>query len=297
MHMPDPISRREWLKAVAFAAAIPFLPATTYAAAEELTDEPDSSRHRILTCNILLDLPEQHGTPQDWALYRRAACMHVIQSRKPDIICLQEVGRTQNDDLIQAFPNFTAFGYPDPYVDRNPKRFQSIKNVILYSRERYEQLGAGIYWLSETPLIAGSRLRGTKLPRHVTWLRLRERSTGRDFRVLNTHFALEQPVRVEEAKMISAEAAQYAPEFPQMLAGDLNSLSTSEEHLVLTDGCWQDSYEAIHGLQPPAAPRKIDFIMMRGNIKPVAAEIIRDTFNGYAPSDHYFVSADLELPA
>jgi endonuclease/exonuclease/phosphatase family metal-dependent hydrolase len=272
-----------------------------------------TTAHRIVTCNILLDLPEQHGTPADWNLYRRAACMQVIQSRHPDIICVQEMGRSQNEDFIKAFPGFIAFGYPDPYVDRNPKRFQSIKNVILYSRERYEQTGAGTYWLSNTPLIAGSRLPGTKLPRHVTWLRLRERQTGREFRVLTTHFALEQPIRVQEANLLVAEAAQYSSDFPQILTGDLNATATAAEIRVLRDAAWIDTFEDVHEhVEPqnrdtgttgvatsrdtnPGEPRKIDYILYRGKVKSSAAEIIRDRVNGHAPSDHNFVSADVEL--
>lgn len=303
------------MKALALAGALPLLPGAIRAGTEEQRT-PSRSRavHHILTCNILLDLKEHRGTSLDWALYRRAACVQIIQSRNPDIVCLQETGRGQNEDFIRAFPGFVAFGYPDPYVDTNPRRFQGIKNVILYSRDRYEQTSAGIYWLSETPTIAGSKLPGTDLPRHVTWLRLRDRVSKREFRVLNTHFALEQPIRVQEAKILSAEAAPYAPDFPQILAGDLNADRTSAELNLLMDAGWQDSFESVHGAQepgstghgfvepapaagivPPGRHGKIDFILFRGQWKSSGAEILREQVEGRFPSDHYFVSADLEL--
>ena len=313
----ESFSRRELLKKLALAGALPLFPAALLAAEDEpkVAQPRSRSTHRILTCNILFDLPEQHGTQADWGLHRRAACMHIIQSRQPDIVCLQEVGRGQNEDFINAFPGFAAFGYEDPYVDTLPKRFQNIKNVILYSRDRYEQTGAGQYWLSDRPLIAGSRMPGTALPRHVTWLRLRERATGSEFRVATTHLALEHPIRVEEAGMLADEAAQYGRCFPQILAGDMNAARTSAEIKVLNDAAWTDTFEAVHGAQEagstghgfrepaplagPAAPGhsgKIDYILFRGDVLPVAAEIIRDKVEGFFPSDHYFVSADIELP-
>jgi len=121
-----------------------------------------------MSCNILLDLPEHKGTALDWAAHRREACEDLIRAQRADVLCLQEVGRTQNDDFARAFPEFTPFGYDDPYVDRRPKRFQSIKNVILFSAERYDLLTGGAYWFSATPWLAGSRFPEEGLPRHVT---------------------------------------------------------------------------------------------------------------------------------
>ena len=142
------------------------------------SEEADAhGRHRIMTCNILLDLPEHKGKPVDWKAHRRQVCETVIKSHKPDILCLQEVGRGQNEDFIKSFPGHASFGYADPYVDTNPPRFQSAKNVILYSKERYDMVSAGIYWFSTTPLIAGTRLPGETLPRHVAWVRLADRKS------------------------------------------------------------------------------------------------------------------------
>jgi endonuclease/exonuclease/phosphatase family metal-dependent hydrolase len=40
---------------------------------------------------------------------------------------------------------------------------------------------------------------------------------------------------------------------------------------------------------------KIDWIFARGATRVVGAAIIRDSRDGRFPSDHYFVSADVEL--
>jgi endonuclease/exonuclease/phosphatase family metal-dependent hydrolase len=305
----DPFHRRAFLKAVGAIAATPLMPCEAVGRADTTSDSA-GNRHRVLTCNILLDLPEHAGKLLDWKARRRDYCVKVIKARNPDILCLQEVGRGQYEDFVRAFPSLAAFGFPDPYVDTNPPRFQSIKNVIFYSRERYEQTSAGIYWLSETPLVAGSILPGANLPRHVTWLRLKARDGGREFRVLNTHWALKRLIRKREARIVVDEAGPYQPDFPELLAGDFNADRTSPEHKILIDNGWKDTYETLHGaVEPgytahrfkgPGRPSsvktgKIDFIFFRGNIRPLAAEIIRDSKKGLYPSDHYFVSADVKL--
>lgn len=287
-------SRRNFLKTIGVASAMPFAGRTLLANPEPKNPAP----HRILTCNILLDLPEQKGTPDDWSAHRRDVCMSVIKARRPDILCLQEVGRGQRDDFVRAFPAFTAFGYVDPYTDKRPRRFQAAKNVILYSTERYEQTSAGLYWLSETPLIAGSRMSGEGLPRHVSWVRLKERASQKEFRVLCTHWSLKQPVRALEARILTTEAGSpYAPEFPQLLGGDFNSEIDSPEHKLLADAGWKDTYETLHQdfARATPKPRKIDFIYFHGEVTPIAAEIIREQEGGIYPSDHPFVMADVSF--
>jgi endonuclease/exonuclease/phosphatase family metal-dependent hydrolase len=288
-------SRRSFLKTIGVAAALPLAARTLLAKSDS---KNPATTHRILTCNILLDLREQKGTPEDWSAGRRDVCLSVIKARKPNILCLQEVGRGQYDDFAQAFPGMIAIGYVDPYTDKHPRRFQSAKNVILYSTDRYQQISAGQYWLSETPLIAGSRLKGEGLPRHVTWVRLKDRASQKEFRVICTHWTLTQPSRLIESRMLTTEAGSpYPPEFPQLLAGDLNSESDSLEHKLLIEAGWKDSYEMPHKDFANAVPkpRKIDFIYLHGQVTPIASEMFREQKNGIYPSDHPFVSAEINL--
>jgi endonuclease/exonuclease/phosphatase family metal-dependent hydrolase len=190
-------------------------------------------------------------------------------------------------------------------VDKRPRRFQAIKNVILFSQDRYELVAGGTYWLSETPLVPGSHLTGEGLPRHVTWVRLKDRATGRQFRVLDTHLGLKQPLRQKQAEIIAAETQPYADDFPQLLCGDFNSTATSSEHRVLLDAGWRDTYAAVHVAATPGAttapatapppPHKIDFVFYRGSVKPLAAETFRNPDPARPASDHPFVSADVEI--
>jgi endonuclease/exonuclease/phosphatase family metal-dependent hydrolase len=304
------LSRRGLLRAAGLAAAA-MAAGCTHAArptTSALAPSAVNRRHRILSCNILFDLPEQKGTPFDWAAGRREVCLNRIRAQQPDIVGMQEVGRGQNDDFLRAFPDYVVFGYDDPYVDRRPKRFQNIKNVILFSRRRYDLVSAGQYWLSQTPLLPGSRDPGEGLPRHVTWVRLRDRASGRQFRVLDTHWDLKQPLRLSQAAMIAADTQPYSADFPQLLCGDFNSDSASAEHRLLQDAGWRDTYAELHAntTQPATSPattvgmrpkpaHRIDYIYFRGAVRPVATRMISANALPHPASDHNFVMADVEI--
>lgn len=235
----------------------------------------------------------------------------MIRKQKPDVICLQEVLREQIRDLEKAFPKFGSFGFDGPEMDARLVGYHGIaKNPILYSRERYELVTAGGFWLSETPHLPGSI--SWDSARHVNWVRLRDRKTDRQFRVLSTHLDhVSQRAREEQMKMILAEAAVYAPEFPQILGGDFNASSANNVLKLALGSGWIDSHFAspephddgntTHGFLGGKAPKSeaaikrgpIDFILTRGPISTNSWKIIRDSRDGRFPSDHYFIAAQL----
>ncbi len=311
-----PMRRRDFIRALGAAVLLPV--GKRFADAGETTatatvSEPESEKpHRIVTANILATLSEHDGTPVDWETQRRKVCFNVLKNQRADIICLQEVLRSQHKDFQERFPEFHLFGYEGPYMDTNPKRFQGIKNVIMYSRNRYDLTSAGSYTLSETPLMEGSRSWGDQLGRHVNWVRLQDKNSGREFRVLNTHLSVRNQVaRENSAKLIVAESSQYHSDFPQLLAGDFNARVTNPTIDFIKDGGWIDTWSAVHGDKDPgstghgfartsiaeiqAEDVQIDWIFCRGNVNPVASRVIRDHINGHYPSDHFFVSADVRL--
>ncbi len=310
------LSRRAILKGLGAASALALLPKVGHAQTTPTQsmispEKKADGSHRILSCNILLASPSHEGKPEAWS-NRRKLTENIIRSQNADIICMQEVLRPQAMDLQEAFPKFESFGFPGPFMDAHPEGYHGVtKNVIMFSRDQYEMISAGGWWLSETPLIAGSQSWDAARGRHVNWVRLKDRRTGREFRVLDTHFDHKgQNSREEAAKMILAESAQYADNFPQLLAGDFNVGVKNPVYGIITNGGWTDTYTAVHGAADPgktfhglkgpahvtkSTTGKIDFIFCRGAVKPLATRIIRDNEDGRYPSDHYFVSADVEL--
>lgn len=311
MHPSGNLDRRTFLKGLGAVAALPWLAAGSSAA----TKSPETGpAHTIVTANIRVALPEDDKAGHGWQ-DRRELCAEVIRRRQPDIICLQEMLREQVVDLQASWPEFATLGFAGPEMDEFATGYHGIaKNPIFYSRDHYELTGAGGFWLSETPHLPGSTSWRTARARHVNWVRLKARDSGREFRVLNTHLDHQsQAAREKQMGLILAESARYPVGFPQLLAGDLNVDATNPVCELIGRAGWTDTFAAMHGsaepgftyhgFQGPAFSRKdaarqtgrIDFIFARGAVRTVAAEIIRDSRAGRYPSDHYFVSARVTL--
>jgi endonuclease/exonuclease/phosphatase family metal-dependent hydrolase len=311
----NPVSRRRFLHRLAGAATVPALARFAPSPGAAASPAPAPAAHTVLTCNIRVDLPEDAASGNGWQA-RRELCIDVIRRQRPDLIGLQEVLRGQIEDLERAFPDFGSFGFAGPEMDARREGYHGIaKNPILYSKKRYDLVTAGGFWLSETPHLPGSLSWESGRARHVNWVRLRERTTGREFRFLNTHLDhVTQRAREEQIKLILAEAAVYAAEFPQIFTGDFNAGADNPVLQLCLDAGWTNTQRAapgpvdhsltVHAFQGPAYKPKsatgakkgpIDFILTRGPITTKAWRIIRDSRAGRFPSDHYFVGAEIVL--
>jgi endonuclease/exonuclease/phosphatase family metal-dependent hydrolase len=254
---------------------------------------------KIVTCNIRY-FGASDGD-DDWT-HRRALCIDVIRARAPQVICFQEMWREQLEDLAPAFPEFARFGMVDEPTSRHPV------NAIFYRNDRFRCLSQGGYWLSETPHITGSRSWDSACVRLANWVRLEEVDSGWDFRVINTHLDhVSQPARESQARLINQDAAAYPVDYPQFLTGDMNCDEGNRAIAIFREGGWWDTYEAVHGTADPGFTYhgfkgpgfesdigKIDWVFARGTVSVVGAELVTDARGGHFPSDHYFVSAEVE---
>ena len=269
-------------------------------------DSPSTATLKILSCNVRVPQPEDEKAGDGWEA-RRQLCGDVIVAQQADIVCLQEARGYQVDELKRRLPGFDAVGMSLPV------REVVQNNAIMYSRKRFELVSSGGFWFSEQPHVAGSFGWDTKSPRHANWARLRDRDNGAEFIAWNTHFDhIGQRAREEQARMTVEAAAAFDPiGIPQVLTGDMNAKAANRSIEILKEGGWHDTYAALHGPQDPGftfhgfqgearkvkgVGSKIDWIFTRGDFKPLEADIIRDGRDGRYPSDHYFLSATLELP-
>ncbi len=277
--------------------------ATAFAGQEA---ESTPTFHRVLTCNIRLPQPQDAEAGDGWP-ERRQLCADVIRSQHPDIICLQESELEQLEFLKSQLRGFESHGLTNPHIAFRPQ------NSILYSTARYALLSAGGFWLSETPHVAGSSSWDSARPRFANWIDLKERATGTELRVWNTHLDHKGQVAREQQARMLLEACQPFPDLPQVLAGDFNADTRNPAIVLLREGGWGDTYTSIHGPEDPGFtyhafigpkraeritpknPGKIDWIFTRNVKRVLAAEIIYDQRDGRYPSDHYFVSADIVL--
>ena len=302
------LSRRFFLKGAGVIAAMPFLPQVTLA--DELAySTPGNASVKVLTCNIRVALPEDDAAGVGWAS-RRKLCVEVIRKQKADIICMQEVLGVQNEDLKKDLPGYFSFGFEGPEMDKFAEGYHGIaKNPVFFSLKRYELISAGGYWLSETPLVAGSLSWDTARARNANWVRLKDKKTGKQLRVVNLHLDHKsQPAREKQVEIVLDDADQYLPALPQIFTGDFNVSSANKVYQMVVSRGWSDTFKAIAGNVEAATTheflgekdpkkdsrKKIDFIFTKGDFKVLESEIIRDNDKGIYPSDHYFVSAVIE---
>jgi endonuclease/exonuclease/phosphatase family metal-dependent hydrolase len=255
---------------------------------------------RILTCNVRYSGAKDGDN--GW-MHRRDLCAKVIRLQNPDVICFQEMWAEQFADLVAAFEDFETFAMVDEPTGRHPM------NAIFYSGDAFRRISAGGYWLSQTPHVPGSRSWDSACVRLANWLRLQDRVTGAEFRVVNTHLDhVSQLARENQARLIVEDAAAYPDGYPQLLTGDMNADWTNDAIAIFRRGGWTDTYATVHGTENPGHTfhgflgldfvsdvGKMDWIFARGAVAVKDAEVISDSENGRFPSDHYFIAATFSI--
>jgi endonuclease/exonuclease/phosphatase family metal-dependent hydrolase len=263
---------------------------------------------KILCCNIRVNVQDDIDTGNGWDA-RKDLCINVMRAQSADLICVQECWWHPYNDLLSRLPEFDGFGLANPAVDFHPY------NAMLYRRDRFEVISAGGFWLSETPHIAGSQSWDSARPRFANWMDMKDRESGREFRMWNTHFDhVGQVARENQAQRIVEACQAFPADFPQLFAADCNADASNPAIDVMKAGGWIDTYTEMHGPADPGftyhafvGPRyadgkakdnmtgKIDFIFHRGSVKTLSADVICDSRDGRYPSDHYFLSAEVRL--
>ena len=274
------------------------LVAAPAAAAAQGAPPPDTLS--VMTFNIRY----AHTQPPDLWPDRLPVMLDVIARWRPDILGTQEGLYLQLRDLDRALPDYAWIGLGRDGGSRG--EFMA----VFYRRDRLEPLEYDHYWLSDTPALPGSHTWGNSLPRMVTWVRFRDRGSGRELLFVNTHFDHQsQPSRERAAALIVDRLAGTRPDLPVILGGDFNvAAGANPVYSVLTgaggftDSWWAlgraDTLGTFHGFKGVAAARgtgRIDWILTRGPVTAVSSEIITDARNGQLPSDHFPVFARLQL--
>ena len=154
-------------------------------AVQECAAEEETAKLRVMTFNIRYDNPSD-GVNR-WR-NRRDAVAAIIRKNNVDIVGMQEVLKSQLEDLQQRLPDHKAYG-----VGRDDGRNKGEFSPTFFSNRRYALLDSGTFWLSETPETPGSKSWDAAITRIVSWLKLRDKTAGLEFFFFNTHLLLEIP--------------------------------------------------------------------------------------------------------
>ena len=273
---------------------------------------PKAPIHRIMTANIrITGLKEDNAPYRHWD-DRKDYMIKVIRKQKPDVVMMQEVIYDSYEYCKKKLSDYYCFGFEGPEMDPYTEGYHFIgKNVIFFKKSRYKLVSSGCYWLSEDPVMAGSISWNTNRARHANWVRVIDRKTGKQLRLIDIHLDHKsKEAKINQAKLIVREAAQYQESFPQIICADFNSRKYEEQVLHFTSNGWKDCYDMLHngvefgrtahgfkGHNMPQKPGKgrIDYILTKGAAKAISCEVITDHKGQLYPSDHYFMIAEVVI--
>jgi endonuclease/exonuclease/phosphatase family metal-dependent hydrolase len=270
---------------------------------------------RIMSFNVRYSRGglDEEKTENNWTdpeYPRRDRAIRVIRDEMPDVLGVQEAREPQIVDLREALPEYEFYG-----IGRDDGKTSGEYAGIFYRKDRFTSADAGTFWLSDTPTKPGTsfyKMPGA-VPRLASWLRLRDKQSGQEIFVLNTHWDhISGPARRKSATLIRQRLAELNNGVPAIVMGDLN---TPEESAPLREllgaGSSQDrplvdSYRKIHPQRSNAESTfnhwkgttegsRIDFILHTDEFTPTQASIVRTSYEGRWPSDHYPVTATLQL--
>ena len=244
--------------------------------------------------------------PNAWPV-RRPLVREVIQSVAPDVIGTQEGLHAQLLDLASDLPEYDWVG-----VGRDDGKVKSEFKAVFYRKARLESLATNHFWLSDTPEVPGSTTWGNSNRRMVTWLKFRDRTSGIEFLLFNTHFDHQiQLAREKSAALVRERMIALDTKLPVILMGDFNAAAqTNKAYQILTDGqfftdAWLSARErkgegvgTFNDFKAAVTngPR-IDWILTRGDVAVDRAETLTFSRNSQFPSDHFPVAAWIRLPA
>ncbi len=240
----------------------------------------------------------------DYWAFRKDHVADLVRKYGPDLAGMQEVFKSQANDLARRLPEYAWFGPPREDGKRVGERCP-----IFYRRDRLELEEQGTFWLSKTPDVAGSRSWDAAFPRLVTWGRFKHKTSGVVFYLFNTHFDhMGETAREMSAKILVERAGKIAGARPVIITGDFNASPDSVPYQTMA-AAFRDA-RAVSASAPegPEATtrdfkrdsipeRRIDYVFVSAAVSVSAYATIADTYDsGRRPSDHMPVMATMRLP-
>jgi endonuclease/exonuclease/phosphatase family metal-dependent hydrolase len=236
--------------------------------------------------------------------FRKGVTVETIRKFDPDLLGTQECVSSQAEFLREQLREYDFVG-----AGRDDGKRRGEMCGVFFKRNRFEQIDAGHFWLSDRPNKPGSKSWGTAWTRMVTWVKLRRRDSGQIFCLFNTHFDVwGKRARVESAELLTSKMQSIARDVPYIVTGDFNDVPESETYRALTAGArLTDTFRAAnpnitdeestrHGFGGGERGPRIDWILTSASMQTIAAKIDRNREGLRYPSDHFPIQAVVRLP-
>jgi endonuclease/exonuclease/phosphatase family metal-dependent hydrolase len=253
----------------------------------------------VITFNIRYDNPTDGIF--SWE-NRKDMVFWVIDKYDPDILCLQEVLKSQMDELEAFLSDYRWSG-----AGRNDGIEKGEYVPIFFKKDRFVLVDEGRFWLSESPDVPGSMGWDAACTRMVSWVKLNEARSGNEYFVFNTHFDhIGEEARMNSARLLTDSILSIAGPGPVIITGDLNADPESGTVNILLQLFSDSRLEAevsetasgttFIGFPADMSQGKIiDYIFLGKNFSIKEYEIISVNAGGYYPSDHLPVWVSLQM--
>ena len=254
---------------------------------------------RVMSFNI------RNSHANDWEA-RKGLVYEVIGDYAPDVLGLQEANSFQLEELSNEFPQYGKVG------EGSMGGSKGQHSAILFLEERFKLTDSGSFWLSENPTQPSKSWRSAH-HRICTWVELLGRKTDRTLYIYNTHMDDgSREARENGSRMIMKHIQGKVQAAPFVFMGDFNAREDSEALKIIKGNSearqnpgikMVDSFRVLYpdrenvgtynGFTGQSDGPKIDYIMIKPNMKVREASILQTNLEGRYPSDHFPVTAQL----
>ncbi len=222
----------------------------------------------------------------------------IIKQYAPDSLGVQEATGRWIKILSEKLKDYDFVG------ENRDKDKNSEHSAVFYLRDKFNLIGSGTIWLSDTPEVKYSKYEDSNCTRIATWATLENKETGEIYSHINTHLDhISDTARILQAKVLKTKISELQKSGPVVCTGDFNAEPTSETYSemikLLKDAktVAEKSDEGItfhnYGKVKEGTAGPIDYIFVTENIKVSSYRIIRNTVKNMYPSDHYPVASDV----
>ena len=254
----------------------------------------------VATFNVRYD--NVYDKENSWECRRNHVC-DLIKFYEWDVFGLQEVLKHQLSYLQDNLSEYSYVG-----VGREDGIEDGEFAPIFYKKDKFKLLYSDTFWLSKTPNIP-SKSWNSACVRICTYAKFLEKSTHKEFILMNTHFDHESEIaRYESANLITNKVKAMEPNIGIIIMGDFNSCKTERCYHIIND-----SFNHVRDISKeiPYGPKgtfnefrfdiswdeleEIDHIFVNDNIDILNVRTLTDSIDERYLSDHFPIMSDLYL--
>ncbi len=209
-----------------------------------------SDRHKI--CNYNIRYWNGAGDSANkgdlsWTV-RKPYVFDMIRRHKMDVCGIEEITKNQSPDFMSELTEYEYIGYGRDNGKENSTGATGEQTGIIYKKDRYVKLDQGRFFLSNTPY-KPSKVSNSDFNRLVAWVKLKDRTSGKEFFFFSTHFnhnytPSKVQVRTEQADVAIKVVPEIAGDLPYFFVGDFNCEITEPAYEKVSNR-WTDSFIAM----------------------------------------------------